>query len=158
MKLPNLEQVDDGQALAIGKLMVKRIIEEIYTDGVFDLTTDYSGKGICSGTFLSDVRDRKGNRLKFNYSISNQAELEYGLTSSKQAKDVDMSEEVDSEPAIDLLLTRQSKDLEFNEKFSERLQSVKSNGLTGHDAYLYAEYLIDLHEGFENAFENLINE
>jgi hypothetical protein len=80
------------------------------------------------------------------------------LASSKQAKDVDMSEEVDSEPAIDLLLTRQSKDLEFNEKFSERLQFVKSNGLTGHNAYLYTEYLIDLHEGFENAFENLINE
>lgn len=163
MKLPNLDELSDDKAWEVGKLLVKRILEESYTDGIFDLTTDYSTNAIAAGQFASNVRDRKGKRLMFDYEISEQGGeyfTEYTMADREQAKEVDGEVEMnesDSADAMERIVGRLADDIEFNEKFSPQLKEVKHRGFSGDEAYLYSEYLIDLAIGFGERLEAIID-
>lgn len=166
MKLPNLDELSDDKAWEVGKLLVKRILEESYTDGIFDLTTDYSTNAIAAGQFASNVRDRKGKRLMFDYEISEQGGeyfTEYTMADREQAKEVDGEVEMnesDSADAMERIVSRLADDIDikFNEKFTPQLKEVKNRGFSGDEAYLYSEYLIDLAIGFGERLEAIMDE
>ena len=69
VKLPDNPTSEQFQK--IRPVLIKRILEEIYTSGIFDLTVnDKTEKNvIASGIFAGDDRSKRGKRPEFFYEI-----------------------------------------------------------------------------------------
>lgn len=69
MKLPG--DPTPEQVEKLGKLLAKRILEEFYTSGIYDLTVDLNPKKgiIAAGKFVGEDRGKRGKRPEFSYEI-----------------------------------------------------------------------------------------
>lgn len=146
------------QATKIGKVLVKRILEEFYTEGIHDLTTVYGTNPLVSGQFVAKSRNAKtGDRPLFSYTISPSGDgyvAEYlAVSGIDDEEPTEMSET--SEESLDRILSR-VEDLEFSELYFPMLEEVRSQGAEGINAYLYSEYLVDLQSGFEDEMADLL--
>ncbi|HEY9835479.1 MAG TPA: hypothetical protein V6D27_01065 [Vampirovibrionales bacterium] len=150
MKLPTNPTPE--QATQIGKILVKRILEELYVEGIHDLTVAYGTNPVAYGRFVAKNRTSKGTRPEFSFTITakgSKFETEYkAIAGTEGIEDpTDMGE-----PASDVLpriLGRTAADAVFAASYQENLAQVRERGAEGFDAYWYAEYLTDLNRNFE---------
>jgi hypothetical protein len=151
------ENPTEEQATKIGKVLVKRILEEFYTEGIHDLTATYGDNPLVEGQFVAKRRNTKGDRPLFSYTISPSGDgyvAEYLAVSGVDDEgDTEMQE--GPEEDLDRILTR-VEEMEFSESFFSTLEEVREKGTEGIDAYLYSEYLVDLQDGFEAELQNLL--
>lgn len=158
MKLP--ANPTPEQATQIGKLLVKRILEEFYTEGIHDLTAEYGDNPLVTGTFVAKRKNAKGDRPEFQYEIRPTRggfEAEYSAISGVDDADDEGEDFAEASEVLERILTR-TESADFSEPYQEELERVREMGIDGIDAYQYAEHLVDLQQGFEKALGNLLVE